>query len=90
MGSSLLLTQNINQALDKFQKVEQYYQKYGDNIFSPDKKDNYVSMLIGTGYCFLYKNEIEKARQILEEKLTPWQSVISEKIPSDSLSALQR
>jgi transcriptional regulator with PAS, ATPase and Fis domain len=72
IGHSLAAMKNINQALVQFHKIEQYYQKYGDNIFPMDKQI-YIDTLIGLGNCYLYKNKLEQVKEIIEQKLLPCQ-----------------
>ncbi|MBI4833328.1 MAG: sigma 54-interacting transcriptional regulator [Planctomycetes bacterium] len=69
MGSNFIAIRNIPQALAHFQKVEEYYKKYGDNN-PPMDKDIYIDTLLSLAYCYLYKNDTEKAREIIEEKLS--------------------
>jgi transcriptional regulator with PAS, ATPase and Fis domain len=70
MGYNYFVLRYINQALSQFQKVEQYYQKYGDNT-PPMTKRGYLHMLTSLGYCYLYKNELAKGEEIVDKKLAP-------------------
>lgn len=77
IGHNLLAIKNINQALVQFQKVEQYYQKYGDGIALMGKQKYFVN-LINLGYCYLYKNKLDKVQEIIEKKLSCHQPFPSE------------
>ncbi|MBI4833316.1 MAG: sigma-54-dependent Fis family transcriptional regulator [Planctomycetes bacterium] len=70
MGLNFLVMMHINQALSQFHKVEQYCQKLTSYTF-PMNKEMYVSTLINLAYCYLYKNDLGKAGQIIEQKLSP-------------------
>jgi transcriptional regulator with PAS, ATPase and Fis domain len=77
LGNNFLEIKNINQALLQLQKVDQYYQKYGDGIFPMDKQ-KYLNNLMDLGLCYLYKNELGKVREIIEQKLSSFQPFPSE------------
>lgn len=68
MGSNFLSIRNINRALYQFQKVEQYYKKHGAESFPMDKI-TYCIALIGLGYCYMSKNNLEKIEEIIKKKL---------------------
>ncbi|MBI4713386.1 MAG: sigma 54-interacting transcriptional regulator [Planctomycetes bacterium] len=70
MGSQFLATRNIAQALNCFEKVAQYYEKYGDAI-PPMNKRMYITNLMGLAYCYLYKNELARVGQIVEKEIPP-------------------
>ena len=75
--SNLLCLRNLSQAFVHFQKVEQYYQKYGTD-FPPMGKETYVATLLFMAYYYyLYKKDLKKMREILEEKLLPYQAQFS-------------
>jgi transcriptional regulator with PAS, ATPase and Fis domain len=78
MGDIFLSMKNIKQALSQFQKVVEYYQKYGDSTLPMDKKIQ-VYTLIGLGYCYLYQNELEKVREIIEQNLSSYQLLLLNK-----------
>jgi transcriptional regulator with PAS, ATPase and Fis domain len=67
IGLNFLNTKQIPQALTQFQKVEEYYQKYGNDM---DKR-YYFHALICSGYGYIYSNNLEKVRQLVETKLSP-------------------
>ncbi|MBI5778971.1 MAG: sigma 54-interacting transcriptional regulator [Planctomycetes bacterium] len=68
LGYSLLRIINIKQALTQLHKVDQYYQKYGDSI-APMDKANRIYYLVGLAYCYLYQDDLVKAREVIEEKI---------------------
>jgi transcriptional regulator with PAS, ATPase and Fis domain len=76
IGSNFLMIKNIKQALAQFLKVEQYYQKYGDNILPMDKQ-RYIRTIIALGYCYLYKNQLREVQSIIDRKLSSDQLVNS-------------
>jgi DNA-binding NtrC family response regulator len=69
IGHNLSMIQKVNQALRQFQRVEEYYQKYGDNTWPMDKHVHFVN-LIYLGYCYLDKNELKQIEEIIEKKLS--------------------
>ena len=77
MGYNLVTMKNLDLALAQFQKVEQYYKKYGDNIL-PMNSQLEASTLLGLGYCYLGKNELEKARDIIENRLPSHKFILSD------------
>jgi len=78
IGYNCLFIKNPDQALAQFQKVEKYYQKQSDDFFPMDKT-RYYNTLINMGYCYLSKSDIEKVRGIIEDKLMPNLSLLSDK-----------
>ena len=78
MGHALLRMKSINEALPRFQKVEEYYQKYGEDTLSMDKQRR-VSNFVGLGFCYLYKNELIKLKEIIYKKLAPYQIILQNK-----------
>jgi transcriptional regulator with PAS, ATPase and Fis domain len=79
MGYNFMCMQNINQALVQLQRVEQYYQEYGDCI-SPMDKRKYFDAIMSLGQCYLYKNNLVKAKEIIEKKFLPNLSLAPDKI----------
>jgi DNA-binding NtrC family response regulator len=77
IGLNLLDMDRLSQAITQFRKVEEYYQKYGDNL-SPMTKEVYCIILVGLGACYLYKGELEKVEEIIQKKLSPYQSIIKD------------
>lgn len=77
IGENFLLMKNINQALIQFQKIESSYQKYR-NTDSPIDNETYVNSLMGLGFVYLHKNELEKVEEIIQKKLPQFQSFISD------------
>jgi transcriptional regulator with PAS, ATPase and Fis domain len=75
-GRNMLGLKNISQAVRHFQKVEEYYKKYGDNKPVMDK-EKYLLTLIYLGQCYLSENLIDKAEEIIEKKLSPHQTFLS-------------
>jgi tetratricopeptide (TPR) repeat protein len=69
IGSNLLSIRNINRALYQFQKVEKYYKEYGYESILMNKMLHFIS-LMGLGYCYM-ANNLEKTKEIIEEKLLP-------------------
>jgi transcriptional regulator with PAS, ATPase and Fis domain len=69
LGKSFVRIKSILQALAQFQKVEQYYQRYGYDAPLMGK-ENYFNNLISLGYCYFYKNNLEQVREIIEKKLS--------------------
>ncbi|MBI5359314.1 MAG: sigma 54-interacting transcriptional regulator [Planctomycetes bacterium] len=76
IGSNLLATRNVEQALRRFLEVDNYYGHYGDQT-NPMDAQMYVITLIDMAYCYLYKNEISKARDIVEKKLLAYEDILS-------------
>jgi len=77
LGSNFLSMRNISDALHQFQKVEQYYQKYGDNKL-PMTKERYINTFVALGFCYLYKREPGKTQEIIQKKLLSYQPFLSE------------
>ncbi|MBI5360582.1 MAG: sigma 54-interacting transcriptional regulator [Planctomycetes bacterium] len=76
MGSNFMLLRNINPAIEQFRKAEQYLQKYGTDTH-PMSKDAYYTVTIGLAYCYLYRNQLEKVREIIETKLTNYEDGVA-------------
>jgi DNA-binding NtrC family response regulator len=68
IGINLLSLDNISQALSQFQKVERYFQKYGDKTFPMEERELYSNSIM-LGFCYLGKEDLNKVREVLEEKL---------------------
>jgi len=68
LATSFQTIRNINQALFQYQKVDRYYQKYGENS-SIMNKQNYLITLIGLGFCRLYNKDLTQVKEIVECKL---------------------
>ncbi|MBI4833347.1 MAG: sigma 54-interacting transcriptional regulator [Planctomycetes bacterium] len=68
LGLGFLVMHHIKQSLAQLLKVEQYYQKYGDAT-PPMNRNKYYFSLIYIALCHLYNNEIDKAREVIEQKL---------------------
>ncbi|MBI4833918.1 MAG: sigma 54-interacting transcriptional regulator [Planctomycetes bacterium] len=68
MAHNFLVIGNIKEAFEQFQKAEKYYQKYGDGVF-PMTRVRYFTVLLGLGYCYLHKGELEKANEIVDTKI---------------------
>ena len=64
------------QAFAQFQKLEQYFQKYGTKT-PPMDEQTYIRTYLFMGYYYLYHKELKKVREILEAKLLPYQSLLS-------------
>jgi tetratricopeptide (TPR) repeat protein len=77
MGRNLVDILRLEEALKYFQRVEAYYQKYGDNIIPMDKQNrvlNFMNML----FIYLYKDETEKAEEIIEKSFPPYHEAIEQ------------
>ena len=85
LALNFLALRNINLALRQYRLVEQYYQKYGYK--RPQMGlSQYVIMLEGLGYCYLHHPAgagLEKAREIIEEKIPAYRSVFDETLSSE-------
>ncbi|MBI5359620.1 MAG: sigma 54-interacting transcriptional regulator [Planctomycetes bacterium] len=68
MGNNFMLLRNISPAIEQFHKAEQYFHKYGTDTY-PMNQDEYYTTIIGLAYCYLYRNQLEKVREIIETKL---------------------
>ncbi|MBI4834081.1 MAG: sigma 54-interacting transcriptional regulator [Planctomycetes bacterium] len=68
LGLNLSAIGGINQALYHFQKVEEYYQKYGDAAIVMDK-NSYIKTLIELAFCYLAENKLGGVQEIIEKKL---------------------
>jgi transcriptional regulator with PAS, ATPase and Fis domain len=66
MGHIFVFIGNLNKAITQFQKVEQ--SGYDSSL---PNTTHYIRTLIDLGYCYLYKNDIEKVRELIETKLSP-------------------
>ncbi|MBI5779157.1 MAG: sigma-54-dependent Fis family transcriptional regulator [Planctomycetes bacterium] len=78
MGHNLLMMRNLDLALAQFQKVEQYYKKYGDKIFPMDaQRDAWTLLMIG--HCYLGKNELEKVSDVIENRLSSREIILLSK-----------
>lgn len=78
MGESLMMQKNIGQAIPYLEEVERYVQEYGSNTY-PMNPSIYKISIISLGYCYLFKNELEKTGKLIEEKLP----VCLEILPND-------
>ncbi|MEK7450222.1 MAG: sigma-54 dependent transcriptional regulator [Planctomycetota bacterium] len=78
LGGTFRVLRNPNQALRYLQKVEQYYQKYG-NKRAPMTSDMQINNWIHMAHCYLQKNETEKMRELLEHKISPKLTTITNK-----------
>jgi len=67
IATNLLIIKSINQALGQFQKVLQYYEEYGDET-PPMDKQMYYRTLVNIGYCYLYKSDLSRLKEIVESK----------------------
>lgn len=76
IGSNLLATRNVEQALRRFLEVDNYYGHYGDQT-NPMDAQMYVITLIDMAYCYLYKNEINKVQDIVEKKLLAYEDILA-------------
>ena len=79
MASNFLILKNTGLALSQYRLVEQYYQKHGYKK-SPMDLTLHIFTLLGLGFCYLYQNNAEKTREILEEKLPSYQTTFSKTI----------
>ncbi|MBI5359181.1 MAG: sigma-54-dependent Fis family transcriptional regulator [Planctomycetes bacterium] len=75
IGNNLLLTMNVDQALRQFNMVEKYYLKY-EKDFEDENKGKYIALLADMAYCYVYKNEMESAKQIIDKL-----AVLEDKFP---------
>jgi transcriptional regulator with PAS, ATPase and Fis domain len=73
MAHSLIAINAFNQALNKLQKVEQYYMKYGETVFPMDKNQHFFSFILDA-YCQLHKNDFGNVRKIIDEKFVSYLS----------------
>jgi len=73
LGRNFLHTGSINQSISQFQKVLQYYQTHSENKSPMDKEKHFLT-IVALGYCYLANGEIEKVREIIEEKLPSYQT----------------
>ena len=78
IGCNFLFMRNLNQALPHYRKVKEHYEKYRDDT-SAINKQVYFYALIGLGYCYLYKSDLVKAREIIEEQLSGLLPAITDK-----------
>jgi transcriptional regulator with PAS, ATPase and Fis domain len=78
IGYNFLYIRSMDQALLQFQKVKEYYQKYGYDIFPMDKKI-YLGTLICLGRCYLYKNQLGQVQEVIENEDILHQSLMPNK-----------
>jgi DNA-binding NtrC family response regulator len=78
MGYDFLILRNTNMALKQFEKVEEYYARHGDQSFPMDKA-THLKTLIDLAYCYLLRNELGKAEEIIEMKLSQYVSSVPDK-----------
>jgi len=76
LGLNLLNVNRLNQAIIRFQEVETYYQKYGDEKSTMDKRNHFLT-LIYLSACYLYKGDFGKAEEIIEKKLPAYQKCVA-------------
>jgi len=69
MGNDFLDMMSIEQALPQFQKVDEYYQKYGWETMPMDK-ERYFNNFVRLGYCYLLKGNLSMVEEIIDKKLT--------------------
>ncbi|MBI4834420.1 MAG: sigma-54-dependent Fis family transcriptional regulator [Planctomycetes bacterium] len=81
IGFCLSAIRNMNQALKRFDEVEQYYKKYG-NDFHPMGEFQHLYNLVGLGYCYLYHKNYEKVKELVEDYLPLSRMVASEEMLS--------
>ncbi|MEK7310002.1 MAG: sigma 54-interacting transcriptional regulator, partial [Planctomycetota bacterium] len=74
MASNLIMTKNIDQSLSQLEKVQEYFDTYGDEI-SPMTKPRQMTTLVNLAYCYLYKRDMAQAGEIIEKKLAPYQAL---------------
>ncbi|MBI4835190.1 MAG: sigma 54-interacting transcriptional regulator [Planctomycetes bacterium] len=78
LGLNFLNIGNINQALNQFKKVEQYYQECGDKLYPMDTSRRFYNLL-GLGYVYLHKDELDEVKETIERKLPAYLSLLSDK-----------
>ena len=70
MGTNFIRIGAIDKALTQFHKVEEYYKKYGYEK-SPMPKKSYFDTRVYLGHCYLARNDLEKAKEITNDKIPP-------------------
>ncbi|MBI4835427.1 MAG: sigma 54-interacting transcriptional regulator [Planctomycetes bacterium] len=78
LGHSFIGIRATGQALRQFQKAERYYRTY-QYQFGTTKQSEYFSLFLGQAYCFLLQNDLSVVWEILERKLSPILSSVSNK-----------
>ena len=78
LGVIFLTLRNFKQAGRHLQKVEQYYQKYGENR-APLTTDIHINNQISLARYYLGKNEMEKTRELIEDKIPDKLTVVIDK-----------
>jgi transcriptional regulator with PAS, ATPase and Fis domain len=68
LGYNLFWLNRPNQATPQFLKVEKYFQQYGDETALMNKEIHFLT-LISLGHCYICKNDLEKAEEIIQRKL---------------------
>jgi DNA-binding NtrC family response regulator len=88
-GNNLLWLNHFNQAITNFQKVVHYYQtrppvgqEYETSTVSMDEKMYFITMF-RLGYCYLYKNNLKQAKEIIEK-------ILASKLPFKSDDILEQ
>jgi len=77
MASSFIMTQHIEQALSQLQKIQDYFKQYGDQI-EPMNKRQYFFALINLAYCYLHKQDLDKAGGIINGELKSNMAALAE------------
>jgi transcriptional regulator with PAS, ATPase and Fis domain len=77
LGYNFQCIDSFDKAIFQYRIVEEYYKKYGDDIF-PMTKQIHFYLLIGLGYCYLKKGELKKIEEIITEKLSPYKDIVDD------------
>ncbi|MBI4835434.1 MAG: sigma-54-dependent Fis family transcriptional regulator [Planctomycetes bacterium] len=75
LSNSFLALRSTKHALSQLQKVEQYFQKYGTKTPPMDEVMNLVTLL-NLAHCYLYADDLNKVREIIEDKIAPYRDIL--------------